>query len=175
MLGEMRNTDGPTLEPANARDLEAVVQLLSRSSLPVADVESHINAFTLARWDGIVVGTAGLEKCGELALLRSLCVAEHYRSKRIGFALVSAIVSGALAQGARELYLLTTNAAPYFEKLGFVAIERDQAPPEIRNTAQFSALCPTSAVCMRKTIGRSLEAPASPTDAGGAAQPGRSW
>ena len=156
MSREMRNTDGPKLEPANARDLEVVVQLLSKSSLPVADVESHINAFTLARWNGILVGTAGLEKFGEVALLRSLCVSEHHRSKRIGFALVSAVVSSALAQGARELYLLTTEAAPYFEKLGFVTIERDRAPPEIRNTAQFSALCPKSAVCMRRTIGRPL-------------------
>ena len=165
MTAEVRNADSPTLESASARDLDAVVQLLSRSHLPVADVESHINAFTLARSNGIVVGTAGLEKFGELALLRSLCVAEHHRSKRIGRALVSGVVSSALAQGARELYLLTTNAAPYFEKLGFVTIEREQAPPEIRNTAQFSALCPTSAVCMRKTIGPSLEAPAN----------GRSW
>jgi amino-acid N-acetyltransferase len=158
MLREMSNADDLTLEPASAHDLDAVVQLLSRSSLPVADLASHINAFTLARWHGIVVGTVGFEIFGELALLRSLCVAEHHRSKRIGFALVSAIVSSAFARGVRELYLLTTEAASYFEKLGFVGIERDQAPREIRNTAQFSALCPNSAVCMRKTIGQSLEA-----------------
>ncbi|HYP75712.1 MAG TPA: arsenic resistance N-acetyltransferase ArsN2 [Polyangiaceae bacterium] len=165
---ETNNTEGQTLEPANAHDLEAVLRLLSMNSLPVADVESHINAFTLARWNGILVGTAGLEKFGDVALLRSLCVAEHHRSKRIGLALVSAVVSSASAQGARELYLLTTEAAPYFEKLGFVTIERDQAPLEIRNTAQFSALCPNSAVCMRKPLARSLEAPATPTNTRGA-------
>jgi len=153
MLGEMRNSDDLILEPASAHDLDAVVQLLSRSRLPVADLESHINAFTLARWNTIVIGTVGLEIFGGLALLRSLCVAEHHRSKRIGFALIDAIVSRALARGVRDLYLLTTEAASYFEKLGFVAIEREQAPREIRNTAQFSALCPNSAVCMRKNIG----------------------
>ena len=78
------------------------------------------------------------------------------RSRRIGFALVSAVVSRASTQGVRELYLLTTGAASYFANLGFVLINREQAPPEIRNTAQFSALCPKSAVCMRRTIGRPL-------------------
>ena len=156
------------LEPARKAELDSVLQLLSDSNLPVADLESHIDAFTLAKCNGIVVGTAGLEIYGELALLRSLCVAERHRSKLIGVALVSAIASRALAQGVRELYLLTTGAAPYFAHLGFVQIEREQAPIEIRNTAQFSALCPASAVCMRKTIGPLLEVTAIPSRARGA-------
>jgi amino-acid N-acetyltransferase len=141
-----------TLEPAGAPDIDEVVRLLSTNHLPLAALEACIDAFTLAKHDGIVVGTAGLEIYGELALLRSLCVAEDHRSKRIGKALVSAVASRAFARGVRELYLLTTGAASYFVKLGFVQISRDQAPLEIRNTAQFSALCPTSAVCMRRRI-----------------------
>jgi len=174
----MTNAEHLALEPATAHDLDAVAHLLSKSNLPVADLESHINAFTLARWDGILVGTVGIEIFGELALLRSLCVAEHHRSKRIGLALVSAIVSSALAQGVRDLYLLTTEAGSYFEKLGFVGIERDQAPRAIRNTVQFSALCAKTAVCMRRTIGRSLDEPANPSDvrdAGDRERSGQVW
>jgi len=153
MSDEVTNADGPTLEPAGARDLAAVVRLLSSNHLPVADLESHIDTFMLAKRNGIVVGTAGLQIYGELALLRSLCVAEDHRLKRIGAALVSAVASRALARGVRELYLLTTGAASYFANLGFMQIDRELAPPEIRNTAQFSTLCPTSAVCMRRTAG----------------------
>jgi amino-acid N-acetyltransferase len=156
------------LEPARKAELEAVLRLLSDSNLPVADLEIHIDAFTLAKCDGIVVGTAGLELYGELGLLRSLCVAESHRSRGIGVALVSAVTSRALAQGVRELYLLTTGAAPYFVPLGFVRLEREEAPLEIRNTAQFSALCPASAVCMRKTIGPLREVAAIPSSARGA-------
>ncbi len=141
-----------TFEPARSADFDAAFRLLSDSDLPVADLESHLDAFTLAKLEGMVVGTAGLEIYGELALLRSICVVESHRSKGIGGALVSAVASRALAQGVRELYLLTTGAAPYFAKLGFVSVARDRTPLEIRNTAQFSALCPTSAVCMRKAI-----------------------
>ena len=156
MTREEMGADDVNLEPAGAPDLEAVVRLLSANHLPVADLESRIDAFLLAKRDGIVVGTVGLEIYGELALLRSLCVAEGHRSKRIGGALISAVASRALAQGVRELYLLTTGAAPYFAKRGFVQINRDQTPLEIRNTAQFSALCPASAICMRRRSGLGL-------------------
>ena len=146
--------EAPTIERASALDFDAVFRLLSTSNLPVADLESHINAFTLARWNGIVVGSVGLETFGELALMRSLCVAERHRSRGIGGALLSALASRALARGVRELYLLTTGAESYFASQGFAQINQEQAPQEIRSTAQFSALCPKSAVCMRKTIGR---------------------
>jgi amino-acid N-acetyltransferase len=154
MLPELR--DALTFVPATVADFHAIFRLLSDSSLPVADLESHIGAFTLAKSEGTIVGTAGLEAYGELALLRSLCVAEPHRSKRIGVALVSAVASGALAQGVRELHLLTTEAVLYFANLGFVRLEREQVPMEIRNTAQFRTLCPSSAVAMRKVIGPSL-------------------
>jgi two-component system, OmpR family, phosphate regulon response regulator PhoB len=146
-----------TFEPASSADFDAVFRLLSDSNLPVADLESHLEAFTLAKFGEMTVGTAGLEIYGELALLRSICVVESQRSKRIGVALVSAVASRALAQGVLELYLLTTNAAPYFAKLGFVSVARERTPLQIRSTAQFSALCPSSAVCMRKAIASSLE------------------
>ena len=152
MTRDVMAAENVTFEAAGPPDLDSVVRLLSVNHLPVADLESCIDAFVLAKRDGIVVGTAGLEIYGELALLRSLCVAEGHRSKRIGRALVSAVGSRALAQGVRELYLLTTGAASYFANLEFMPINRDQAPPEIRNTTQFSALCPTSAVCMRRRI-----------------------
>ena len=102
MSSEAESAVEIALEPARKAELDSVLRLLSDSNLPVADLESHIDAFTLAKCNGIVVGTAGLEIYGELALLRSLCVAERHRSKLIGVALVSAIASRALAQGVRE-------------------------------------------------------------------------
>jgi amino-acid N-acetyltransferase len=146
-----------TLEPASIDQHDAVCDLLSDNHLPTVDLEAHIGAFTLATCKGVVVGTAGLESYGELALLRSLCVAKSYRSRRIGEALVSAVSSRALAGGVRELYLLTTDAESYFASLGFAPVERQHVPSSIRGTAQFSSLCPSSAVCMRKTIEPSLE------------------
>ena len=145
------------LETASSAELDAVLRLLSENNLPTADLQSHIDTFTLARAGGTVVGTAGIEIYGELALLRSLCVAEPHRSKGIGVVLVATVASRAAAQGVRELYLLTTSAASYFADLGFLPLARDQAPLDIRDTVQFRTLCPSSAICMRKPIAQSIE------------------
>ena len=139
-------------ERATIADLAAVRELLSNSGLPVADLEHHIEAFTLAKSEGMLVGSVGLETYGELSLLRSLCVDEAHRCQGIGLALLYAVAARAAEQGVRALYLLTTGAATYFENQGFVALSREQVPHEIRRTAQFSSLCPSSALCMRKVI-----------------------
>jgi len=144
-------------ESATIAALAAVLRLLSDNGLPVADVEVQIDAFTLVKSEGTVVGTVGLETYAKLALLRSLCVAPSHRSRGIGAALVRTIESRAALEGVRELYLLTTGAKEYFANLGFVSVPRDQVPHEIRSTAQFSSLCPSTAVCMCKAVAGSLE------------------
>jgi amino-acid N-acetyltransferase len=144
-------------EPASVADFDAVYRLLSDGGLPVADLEHHIESFTLAKCQATVVGTAGLEIYGELALLRSLCVARSHRSRGIGEALIAVASRGASARGVRALYLLTTSAASYFAALGFLPVERQHVPSPIRGTTQFSSLCPTSAVCMHKSIAPSLD------------------
>jgi amino-acid N-acetyltransferase len=141
-----------SFELASASDLDALIRLLSTNNLPVADLLGHVNAFTLAKLGGIIVGSVGLELYGELALVRSLCVSESHRSKGIGSALLSAAAARACAEGVANLYLLTTGAAPYFGRHGFVPVLREHAPQEIRNTVQFRSLCPDTAVCMHKAI-----------------------
>jgi N-acetylglutamate synthase-like GNAT family acetyltransferase len=49
------------------------------------------------------------------------------------------------------VYLATTNAARFFEHLGFTAIGRDQVPQAILSTRQLSGLCPASATIMKLT------------------------
>lgn len=139
-------------EPATNADFDAVLQLLATNHLPVSDLGEHLAAFTLAKERQVLVGSVGLESYGRIFLLRSLCVAEAHRDQGIGAALVAKAVARAAGQGACELYLLTTSATSYFMNFGFIVMARDQVPLEIRSTAQFTSLCPSSAVCMRKNI-----------------------
>jgi amino-acid N-acetyltransferase len=140
------------LENARSADLGAVIALLSTSGLPTADIERHIQSFVIARWHGHLIGTVGFENYGELGLLRSLCVEKSRRGQGTGRSLVSAIEAVVSTHGVREVYLLTTAAARYFETKGFATIPRDQAPDEIRQTTEFRSLCPSSAICMRKSL-----------------------
>ena len=58
----------------------------------------------------------------------------------------------AKAKGLTELFLLTTTAAAFFERLGFRAVPLDTAPLPIQHTQEFSTLCPSSAVLMRRAV-----------------------
>ena len=93
-----------------------------------------------------------MERFGPVGLLRSLAVSMGARGRGLGRALVSAMEDEARAAGVADIYLLTTTADRFFSKLGYVRIGRDEAPVAIRSTAQFSALCPSSAVVMRKSV-----------------------
>ena len=58
----------------------------------------------------------------------------------------------AQVRGARHIYLLTTTAARYFERLGYHTVSRDDAPECIRFTKEFSCLCPSSSAFMLKDL-----------------------
>ncbi len=152
----------PTFEVPTAGDLDDIRALRSASGLPVDDVDEHVARFILAKWKGSLIGTVAVEYAGEAALLRSFSVAASYRAKTVGARLLSAIEGKAASNGVRELYLLTTSAAAFFEQRGFSRTSRADAPLGIRNTAQFRKLCPSTAICLRKTL------PSSATELAGA-------
>ena len=67
-----------------------------------------------------------------------------------GHEMVDRLLKEMAARGVRDAYLLTTTAADFFARLGFVGIDRAAAPPAIAATAQVAALCPAEAVLMRR-------------------------
>ena len=60
----------------------------------------------------------------------------------------SAFVTNASRRGIRRLYLLTTTPEKLFARWGFQRVERDAVPDAIRGTAEFTSLCPITAVVM---------------------------
>jgi len=154
MTADTRGELDVVLMPARLDDLPGIIALLSDSQLPTTDVAQHLDGFVIARVKGQLAGTIALESYGDVALLRSACVAAPLRSHRVGRALLEAIEADAARHGVRALYLLTTTAADYFARHGFITITRDEAPPAIQQTAEFRSLCPSSAVCMTKALRR---------------------
>lgn len=142
----------PNFRPARSEDYAAVRALLVAQSLPSEDVgaSNEANRFHLAEQDGQIVGCAGLEMYGTDALLRSVAVAPSMRDSGLGRALVGIAERDAAAIGVQRLFLLTTTAADYFRRLGYQRCDRSAAPSLVQASAQFSGLCPASAVCMSK-------------------------
>jgi amino-acid N-acetyltransferase len=99
------------------------------------------------------VGADGLQAAGPDGLLRSLVVESGARGRGLGAALVGALENRAAARGVVRLYLLTTTAAEFFERLGYEPVARDSVPPGIAATAEFRTLCPASATCLCRSLG----------------------
>jgi len=125
--------------------------LLAASDLPVEDLEHGSGTLLFGCVSGgMLAGIIGLELHGADALLRSLAVTGAERGSGLGAALVYHVEAQAADRGVRTVYLLTTTAETYFERLGYRLAARDQAPPAIRRSSQFSGLCPSSASFMMK-------------------------
>lgn len=145
----------PDVEIVADPPLAPVLALVREGDLVHEDLTTALMAhFFGARADGQWVGVCGLEITGETGLLRSLVVAPAWRSRNIASRLVAATEAHARALGLTQLHLLTEHADRVFERLGYVRVDRDVASPALRATRQFAALCPASAVLMRKTLSR---------------------
>jgi amino-acid N-acetyltransferase len=130
-----------------------VKHLLAESQLPTSDLlPRHLEHFFACGPMEAPKGVVGLEIYDKVALLRSLAVAADSRGNGCGKALVAQAERYARSLGVAEIYLLTTTAAQFFERLGYKRTNRQGAPDAIRQTEEFSALCPSSSAFMVKTL-----------------------
>lgn len=133
-------------------EFETVYVLLRESKLDFSDLKQpNIRLFRLEENDELI-GVGGLEIFGTHALLRSVAVGKEWQGKGLGTEVVSQIERISKVSGISSLYLLTTTASGFFESLGYHLIHRDEFPEELKQTAQFSGLCPVSAICMKKVL-----------------------
>jgi len=141
------------LRACKESDLEDIKHLLEENKLPFDDIAELRKNIVVAENDkGEFIGIGALEIYGKIGLFRSLVVAKNARNKTYGSIIYKHVEDKGKNIGVRELYLLTENACKYFENLGFTEVVRDTVPVEIKNTNQFSSLCPASARIMRKYL-----------------------
>lgn len=146
----------PRVRPAAPADLPAVERLLTASGLPLDGVREALPAFVVAEAGEDVVGVAGLEVCCDNALLRSVAVADAWRSRGVGRTLVTHVIADAESRGIHALYLLTTTADRYFPSFGFRQVGREAVPADVRETAEFRSACPASATVMARPVARAV-------------------
>ncbi len=139
---------------AEPRDMLLIAEALAAEGLPTEDLPGSTLFFVFRESGGGVIGFAGLEGFGDVGLLRSLVVFPPARAQAHGSAIVTWMMAEAKKRGIAALYLLTTGAAGFFEKLGFRRIERSAVPEAVASSAEFARLCPASAVCMMRLLAR---------------------
>ncbi|GAB4023998.1 arsenic resistance N-acetyltransferase ArsN2 [Spirosoma koreense] len=142
------------IENARPDEKESVVALLEQGDLLTEDLPEGLAQFLIAKDEETPVGVAGLETFGSVGLLRSVAVDPAHRGKGIAAKLIERILASAGASHLREIYLITMTAEGYFDRYGFTPVSRDSVPEAIQQTRQFSGLCPSSAIVMKRTSNR---------------------
>ncbi|EKV32929.1 tyrosine phosphatase [Caenispirillum salinarum AK4] len=142
-----------SIRAAGADDLPRLRALLSAAALPVDDLErADVRLWLMEDADGATVGCAGLEGTGPDVLLRSLVVAPARRGRGCAALLVDHAGAAAAESGAARLWALTQTAERWFLAQGWQRTARPDAPAAIRATAQFSGICPASAVLLTRSV-----------------------
>jgi amino-acid N-acetyltransferase len=140
------------IEQATATEGPEIQAMLRAAGLPVEDLSTAPVKFWLAREGQTLAGTIGIERYGNAGLLRSLAVDPGHRAQGMATALIQALELAMRAEGLKTVVLLTQTAEGFFGKRGYVLTPREQIPEEIRQTAEFRSLCPTTATCMSKVL-----------------------
>jgi amino-acid N-acetyltransferase len=140
------------VRPARAADRETVERLLVAADLPTAGVADHFSEFVVATTAEGIVGAAGVERYGACGLLRSLVVDDAARGRGLGQLLTMRALDRANGAGVERVFLLTTTAAPYFERFGFRRTTREAIPDDVRASAELQGACPESAVVMERNL-----------------------
>lgn len=141
-----------SLRQAGAADWAAIAGLLEANKLPLDGAQAHLSNYVLAIANGEVVGTAGAEVYGDVALLRSVAVVPGLQQHGIGKSLVSLLIGEASRRGIRSLHLLSVTAPEYFAQFGFKRGPREQAPVALQASAEFQGACPSCAAFMSLTL-----------------------
>jgi amino-acid N-acetyltransferase len=135
----------------NEIERREAITLLQQQHLPVSDIDENKVLYLLKDGER-TIGTVGLEIFEDGALLRSVSVLKQEQGKGYGKYINEEIEKYAKKAGINWLYLLTTTAKDFFDKQGYCVVSRDEAPTSVKQTAEFSSLCPSSAVIMKKKI-----------------------
>jgi amino-acid N-acetyltransferase len=141
------------IQKAQSQDLSLIRKLLDRCDLPSQDLgDDHMKHFQLIKAAGKVVGTIGLEIHDSEGLLRSLAVHPSHRGQGFGKKLTEQIETYARRKDIGRIYLLTTTAESFFSERGYQEVSREKIPEQMRQSPQFSEICPSTAVAMYKVL-----------------------
>ena len=142
--------EGIQIAPASADDLRDILNLLTEVNLPHDGVAENLSAFLVARnRESRLVGTIGLERHGNTALLRSAAVAPEYQKGGVGSHLTEHLLRRAMNDGVEKVVLLTTTASEFFaRRFGFCETPRDSFEKQLAGSSEWNLPRCSTAVCM---------------------------
>jgi N-acetylglutamate synthase-like GNAT family acetyltransferase len=113
---------GAQLRRSTCADVAAAEALLAQAALTVAGLrDPALDLWVLCDAGGAVVGTAALEHSGsgEDVLVRSVALVPGLRGRGLGEALARHALVQARRAGARRVWLFSSRAGSFWQRLGF--------------------------------------------------------
>ena len=128
------------IRKATIKDVKVIHELLQKYGRkgellprPLSVLYDHVRDFLVYvdQKDGGVIGCCALQFCwDDLAEIRSLAVHPDHLRKKIGSKLVEAVLSEAKSFRVKKVFALTYRME-FFEKFGFMQIDRSELPLKI--------------------------------------------
>lgn len=140
-----------TIEATSPEDEAAILELLTATDLPHDGVSDYLGGFLLALDQARkIVGCAGIEKHGEIGLLRSVAISLELQKSGLGSKLVREVISDAKSKGVQEIVLLTTTARDFFaNRFDFEETSRDEYNESLKKSPEWT-LPRCSTACVMK-------------------------
>lgn len=145
-----------TITPASPALLENILALLQMVNLPSEGVAEYLESFLVAKnGAGHVIGCVGLERHGQIGLLRSAAVHPDYQRHKIGTRLVFSLLNQAAQEDLTDVLLLTTTARDFFAKtFGFQEVRRWRYNKALQHSPEWNLPRCSSAVLMKLKVQR---------------------
>ena len=132
------------LRSARMEDVVGILELLK----PLEDkgilvrrsreaLETEIDRFRVLVKDGMVLGCAALYPYENMAELACVAIHDNYRGGDRGDRLLNTLETEAKNQGLKQLFVLTTRTAQWFEERGFKASKIDDLPQQKKTLYNF--------------------------------------
>lgn len=107
------------IRPVWPADQAVVARLLTEAGLSAHGILAPHTRYWIAEAEGTPAGVIGLEVGASAGLLRSAAVQPRFRGRRLAHQLTATVIAWARTHGLTRVYLFSTEAGAFWERLGF--------------------------------------------------------
>ncbi|MGY2895761.1 GNAT family N-acetyltransferase [Deinococcus sp. UYEF24] len=128
-----------SIQRAVRSDLDSIRALAESAGLYTSSLTLAGCTYWLAVQSGEAVGCIGLEHGEGASLLRSACVRPGRQGQGVGGQLARAALEAARGRGDRAVYLFSSHAGSYWERLGFMGVPVAELSAALPGTPQVKS------------------------------------
>lgn len=128
-----------TVRKMEQTDLLAIQHLFARVGAN-AQIEDNCSFVVVENGEGSIVGTVGLEKAGDVGLLRTMVIDSEKTHSMAAIEFIQLALAFAHTEGVKRVFALSAGKAALFEPLGFEQFTTTALPNEIKQMDHFQSV-----------------------------------